>query len=261
MWYTEDEGGEVSGMYRYIRSNSNSNLGIMAFIDTIDAIIFVDDARTFRHQDIRGSDEIDYTNYTDQQLLDLDMEDIQEIVDFDVLDRLAGLRSEDLSDIQLEILKAEYSNQDPLPIDGVKRLLSELQECNTVNVIRSRKNRKTTRSHAYIAGRVLDVIHSLTIHDYAYDTTDFSRGYLKNKLAVFTKAITESDFVNPDNHESDDFIIYIKIDTTQLLEDRSTIVVVSFHEAENGHEPHPYSDYPTDEMIADSSDGNEAHSN
>lgn len=242
-------------MYKYIRSSrSTNNLGIMAFIDKIDAIFFVDDARTFQHQDIRGSDDIDYTSYTDQQLLDMDIEELQEIVDFDILDRLAEIRSEDLSDAQLEILKVEYSNHDPLPIDGVRRLLSELRECDTVNVIRSRKNRRTAMNHSYIAGRVLDVIHSLTINDYAYDTKDFSRDYLKNKLAVFTKDIVESDFVNQENSESgesDDFIIYVKIDTTQLLEDRSTVVAVSFHEAEHGHEPRPYSDYATDEMIGE----------
>ena len=236
-------------MYKYIRSNSSNDLGIMAFIDQIDAIIFVDDARTFRHQDIRGSDEVDYTDYTDQQLLDLDLESLHEIVDFDILDKLADLRSCDLSDTQLEILKAEYSNHNPLPIGGVRKLLSELRECNTVNIIRSRKNRRTAMSHSYISGRVLDVIHSLTIQDYSYDTTDFSRDYLKNKLAVFTKDIVESDFINPDSPQSgggDDFIIYIKIDTTQLLEDRSTVVVVSFHEAEDGHEPHPYANMEDD---------------
>ena len=222
----------------YIKSNAHDDLGIMTFIDKIDAIIVVDDARTFRHQDIRGSEEIDYSDYSDMQLGELSIDDLQDIVDFNTLDRLAGIRPDDLTDTQINILKAEYSNHEPLSIGAVSKLLRELRECNTVNVIQSRKNRQTAAQYPQIARRVLDIIHGLQIRDYAYNTKDYSRGYLQNELAVFTTDVNTGGA--DDSSGQSEIIVYIKIDITQLLEDRSTIVAVSFHKADNGHEPRPY---------------------
>ena len=236
-------------MKRYIRTSEEAVENIKHLTDLFDRIsdvIYVDDINST--ESIYATDnasQIDYSDYSDEELLDLSTEDIHVIDDLYTIYRIYHLDQHRLTKHQQEQLQAQYyiDPSDPDSVtwryyitdEDVARILDMLKEHDWVdgparskdpnkNFARKHRLRITPTDYAHI-------LHSLTVDECRiitpYLTVSRNINNLGNNLIVFD---VNKDFILEDGSTIGKFKIYIKIDLTRTEIPGEPIALISFHE-------------------------------
>jgi hypothetical protein len=190
----------------------------------------MDDIDKYRSYMVTGSEEIDYLDISDENLINMDIQKLHRITDLAALDRIAKLDKSKLSDKQLTALEAEYHTKYIIDKSDVSDLLSKIKECEDVYSMKRTKN-GFRQMYGITAKDCLKIVHSLTLGDYVCSTKSKNPNYLGNDMVVF---IPKGTFKLANGNILENFKIYIKIDLSEstLDDDGSTVVIVSFHDDE-----------------------------
>lgn len=215
----------------YIHAD-NSVPHITDLFGYIDAIVFVDDARTFNMSSIAAS--VDDDLYNIPEMTD---DEVHSITDPETLEIINQRYPERLSDEQISILKEHFYQKYVISRDDVNKIIAMLRECNDVNILRIKKNRSFMNKFTEMKERALGIIHSLKITDYLESTKNSNENGFGDALIVFVKEVKIED------DKMKKLKIYIKIDVTQTIEDGGTIAIVSFHDAKTDEPVYPYVKY------------------
>jgi len=209
----------------YVQGNSDISIHIRDIVRTIDFIAIVDDIESYRIDHIFGVDEIDYSKYSDDELLDLSSEELSGILDLGVLLRLVRLAPKRLTDYQCKIIDISDYRLDIDDAD-IEYIMNLMKSCDTVKVEDRGKYRAFKAIHNFTDADVLNVIHSLTKNDFVKAVYGLYGGHRGNTLLIFQPKISMTD---KHNVLVPDFEVYIKIDESQSLADGTAIIVISFH--------------------------------
>lgn len=213
-------------MKRYI--HADTSLQLSDIISKIDYFVVVDDCAEYDLSVINASDGIDGddTEYLlslpDRRLAALPDDKIESIVDIGVLDRLAKICKDRLTDLQIAILKAEYEKK--LPLDDVTKeeLLTLFKECNKVIVSPRKKNLDFLAMYDLTDKDVLAILHALRKEDFDSKTRSINYGHLGNTLMLLHPRILipyEGVMVGAN--------LYVKLDIDETT--KSAAVFISIH--------------------------------
>lgn len=190
-------------------------------------------------------DIIDYSEYSDTELLNLSVEDIHSIEDLYTIYRIYNLDRKKLSLSQQKLLQEQYhvDPSDPnsvtwryyLDDSDVEKILDMLKEHDWVegptkskdpskNFARLHHLRITPTDYA-------NILHSLTVDECRvitpYMTVSRNINNLENSLIVFN---VSKELKLEDGSTLGHFKVYIKIDLTRTSANGQPIALISFHE-------------------------------
>ena len=169
--------------------------------------------------------ELDMLSMSNENLLNLSEEQLHQIDNLELLDRIAKLDSTKLSTAQLKKLRKAYKEKVIIKEDDVKQLLEQLKQCDRLFITPAPKNDNFLKEHNLYVKECLEILHQLEVADYCASTKSINLNNLGHDLIIF-----EKDSVTlKDNQKLGPLIIYIKLDLTGSSD--SIIVAVSFHEA------------------------------
>lgn len=235
-------------MKRVIKSNSET-IQTGHFTDLFNAIsevIYVDDINSIGS--IYAATDpslIDYSNYTDEELLNQSIEDIHSIQDLYTISRIYNLDKSKLTRAQQLELQKQYhvDPEDPNSVtwryyitdEDVEKILDMLKEHDWVDgPVRSPDPRKNFARLHHLRITQTDyasILHSLTVAECRvitpYLTVSRNINNLGNNLIVFN---VDKEYKLEDGTSIGDFKIYIKIDLTRTDVPGEPIALISFHE-------------------------------
>ena len=169
--------------------------------------------------------ELDMLSMSNENLLNLSEEQLHQIDNLELLDRIAKLDSTKLSTAQLKKLRKAYKEKVIIKEEDVKQLLEQLKQCDRLFITPAPKNNNFLKEHNLYVKECLEILHQLEVADYCASTKSINLNNLGHDLIIF-----EKDSVTlKDNQKLGPLIIYIKLDLTGLSD--SIVVAVSFHEA------------------------------
>lgn len=173
-------------------------------------------------EDITQEDE--YLFYSDESLSRLSQDILHSFTNVELLDRIAKMNVNLLSDEQQKILKDVYKQKIRIDKADVEHILSKLKQCKLVNIAERIKNTEFAVKYEITSDDYKEIINSLKVSDYYGNTRDYSLEHFGNNLIIFQKSgmqLSSGAFI-------EDVNIYIKInlDTT----DNTAVAAISFHD-------------------------------
>lgn len=223
-------------MVRYIKSVHSNSPNYMTLCDLIgDAkmqVVFVDELNIYNRSAIEGSTNVDYSAYSDSELLDLDDEERRKIDDVQTIVRLAKLNPKLLTPGQKTIADDEFWKKVITPKSNVKKILSDLKTKTVAYFMPGYdENDSFLESNGISADDALYAVQHLSIGDYVANTTNTIPKYYGDELIIFepTRALPLKNGGKISNT-----IIYMKIDLDKSK--NKGVYLISFH-------PTNYEDY------------------
>lgn len=212
-------------MKRYIRSNQEPCVHLRDVIDTVDMVVIVEDIYEYRMDHILGAEDIDYSQYTDEELLSITDDEMTEICDLDTLVRILQLAPDRLMEYQCTIIDQADIHVDIDDTD-VEFILNKMKHCTEVRWEPRNRNKAFRLIHDLDDDDVLDLIHSITPDELKKKIWGVRGEHRGSQLLVFQPKRPMYD-----KHGTlvPDFEIYVKIDKTQSVADKSAVIVISLH--------------------------------
>lgn len=238
-------------MKRMIYADSErEEINLTDLFSRIVKIVVVDDARSYQDNSIYASSVINYNEYSDDELLNLDDEEIHNIEDVTVMQRISKLNPNRLTSIQKRLVKNSYDVKVVIDKTDVENIISDLRACNRIRVEDTRKNIEFDEYFNLSDSAKLSIIHRLTISDFVHLTSSYTHGHEGNRLIVFMPEVT---LTSVDNFVFTDVYLYVKIDLSTLTSNGGVIAVVSFHTAQHIDSIRPYRETNNEDQL--NSDG------
>lgn len=184
-------------------------------------------------EDEDPSEEEYLLSLPDARLVELPKEQIQEITNLELLDRIAKSANHLLSEEQLDTLRKAYAKKLIIDRPGVLELLNKIQSCSRLFIAGRPKNQAFLDKHNLDTEQCLDIIRQLEVEDFVATTTKgFNLKHFGNQLVIFEPANVCVGELN-----LGDLTVYIKIDLDESSKD--AVVAVSFHETDHpNHKPY-----------------------
>lgn len=180
------------------------------------------------------SNNLDMSLMSDDWLLKLSIDEVKEIQNIDLLDRIAKLDKSKLSKEQIEKLKEVYKQKIIIDKQDVERLIEEFKQCNRLFITGTPKNHIFIIEHDLYVEECLEIIHKLKVSDYYTNTRSYNRRFLGNDLIIFEP----SNVVLSNGKNLSNIKIYIKLDLTESED--NIVMAVSFHQTDKQNKL-PYS--------------------
>lgn len=216
-------------MKRYIHS-SESQLSIRDLFDSISSIILVPDADKVVLD--TEYDREKYDEYTDEELMSLSDDEIEDIGDPGVLSRLRSLIPDRFSSITSATIGDLLAEKYSLKESDIRYILEKISKCSSVSRTLDGYFTKTDRfirRYRLTDRDILHIARSLTINDFDHYTKSYSPENMSNDLIVFI-------LKRPIEIESGDTLeglkVYMKIDYTATSRDGDTVALMSLHKAD-----------------------------
>ncbi len=153
-----------------------------------------------------------------------DRDKLQQETDIRVLDRMVALCKDKLSPEQLDIIYTEYRKKYKITKSDVKIILDKIKGCHRI-FSGDPPYRKVTDfkyDHHLSDKDLLDIVHSLTVDDYIYNTRSTTYAFLGEVYMAFRKYnVSLPDGVT-------NIIVYAKLNIDRTTND--VVVVFSIHE-------------------------------
>lgn len=216
-------------MKRYIKSSYDTEIHLRDLIKEINCIAIVPDINSYRMDHIFGSDDIDYSEYSDNDLLDISDEEMSGITDINVLLRIYKNQPYRLTKDQCNLLN-RADIRITTDIDDIQHLLELMRNCNKIVIENRGKNNAFLHIHNLTDADELDIIHSLTVSEFVKQIHGLYGSHLGSQLYVFQPKRPMND---KHGNYVPDFELYIKVDETQTFGNGSAVVVVAFHATRN----------------------------
>ena len=212
-------------MKLYIKSNQQPVIHLRDVVDTVELVVVVDDINTYRMDHILGSEDIDYTDYTDDELLAISEDEMAEIFDVNTLVRILQLDPDRLMDYQCKIIDDADIH---IEIDDtdIVFLLNQIKQCSDFRIEPKNRNKAFARIHNLTDEDIKTLIRSLTMDDFVKKIWGVYGDHKGSQLLVFQPRRPMTD-----KHGTPvpDFEIYVKVDKTQSVADGTAIIVISLH--------------------------------
>ena len=170
-------------------------------------------------------DELDMLSMSNENLLNLPEEQLHQIDNLELLDRIAKLDQTKLSTAQLQKLRKAYKEKVIIKEEDVKQLLEQLKQCDRLFIAPTSKNNNFLQEHNLYVEDCLEILHQLEVTDYYASTKSINLNNLGHDLIIFEK----DSITLKDNRKLGLLVIYIKLDLTNS--NNNIAVAVSFHEA------------------------------
>lgn len=226
-------------MKRYIKSSTINFDNVMTLSELIAnvnmQVVFVDTSSVYNRSAIEGSTDIDYSEYSDTELLELDKSEIHNIDDIQTLVRIGKLSPNLLTRSQRFVVTEEFKKKIIISKSDVKAILEDLKSKRFAYFMPNhRDNEDFLQDNGISPDDALYAVQHLTIGDYVANTTNIIPKYYGDELIIF-----EPKRALPlrNGNTLKDVIIYIKIDLDKSLKDG--VYLISFHST-NREDRKPY---------------------
>lgn len=229
-------------------SNDSTFTHLSSIVKRIDHIVICEDLS--RRPYILSSkvtasevyDELDDEQYlitlTDEQLQDLPKEKIHSLNNLELLGRLAKIDLDLLSYDQLDLLRKEYATKVIIDEEDVSKILNMIQSCTSISY--EGQHWKTNKFLKDSNGNLrkedcIDILHQLTVEDYAANSRSFNINHIGNHLIVFEP---DASWETEEGEILSDIKIYIKLDIDES--DGTAMALISMHQAKYDNDYYPY---------------------
>ena len=193
------------------------------------SIMFVDDISLNWNKFLTEENEQlpDYSKYSDDELLNITQDEVSNITDINVLQRLAKLNSELLSDYQKNVLSFSFDRKNQLLESDVKDILTSIKIAKRAVYVPSNKNNTFVNKYNISDIDMLNYVKKLTIGDYVCSTVYKDDFLLGHNLIIFepTRAM-----VLENGNTITGITVYVKIDLD--YKNKDVVFLVSFHETD-----------------------------
>ena len=203
----------------------------VGFSDLYDhsSIMFVDDIMLDWNRFLTEENEPlpDYSKYSDNELLNLTPDEVSNITDANILQRVAKLNSDLLSDNQKNVLYFSFDKKSQLSGSDVKDILTSIKTAKRAIYVPSNKNNTFVDKYDISDSDMLNYVKKLTIGDYVCSTIYKDNFLLGHNLIIFepTRAM-----VLENGSTITGITVYVKIDLD--YKNKDAVFLISFHETD-----------------------------
>jgi len=228
-------------------TNSDNTIHFTDLFNDISAIVYVDDINEQEAVFGAGYYETDYSQYSDNDFLELTKEEAQEIDNLYAIYKINQLNPSLLSQKQKRDLAKMYRlDTDSKDRQGWKIYMDDTDVQKILDMMKKHdkvygpfprydephKNFAEEHNLALRPSDYLHIVHSLTLEECRietpYKTFSFADKYPGHELIVFN---VRKNFTLKNGDSIGNFKVYIKIDLSRTQgDDKNPIVLVSFHD-------------------------------
>lgn len=216
-------------MKRYIRSNESVSADRL--FSSISVIYIVPDASKI---EFSLSEDIEiYSDYTDDELLQLPDYEIDNICNPIILDRIRKLMPDRVSAVNAATIADFLSQKFSLNDSDIKYVLEKLSKCNSIewtSGIPTGKSGNFIRQYHITTNDILNIINNLTVKDLDHVTNSYSTENAFDQLIVF---LLNRDITLESGDVINGMIVYLKVDFTGTTRNGDTAAVMSIHPADS----------------------------
>lgn len=193
------------------------------------SIMFVDDISLNWNKFLTEENEPlpDYSNYSDEELLNLTPDEVSNITDINILQRVAKLNSELLSDYQKNVLSFSFDRKNQLLESDVKDILTSIKTAKRAVYVPSNKNNTFVNKYNISDTDMLNYVKKLTIGDYVCSTVYKDSFLLGHNLIIFEPT---RSMILENGDTITGITVYVKVDLD--YKNKDVVFLISFHEAD-----------------------------
>ena len=209
-------------MKKYVKA---STIHLKDILDKIRYVVVTDDITQCNFGEIYASEDTDdeyYLTIPSNRLAQVPEEELANITNLFVLDRIAQIDKSKLSIEQLNMLRDEYKKKVDIDDTDRKALLEMFRDCNRVTVENRRKNNDFINEYDLDSTDILAILHNLKLSDFDKKTRSINYGHLGNNLIILKPSI-----LIPRSDVMINAKLYVKLDID--YEDRTCAAFISIH--------------------------------